>query len=149
MDLIRVCQWLWCCGSGWRASLGFVRPSGTTDGAPIRRLPGVVREWLGLWPSGSCLEATPHSLSPLAEWLWLATPKRRVSHSRKRLRSTHKYLRRVPNVQTCRSCGTTHMPHMLCPRCGAAPPKRWNRWVGLQQIVRVEGDRWPGAAPSA
>ncbi|KAK4533917.1 hypothetical protein CCYA_CCYA20G4799 [Cyanidiococcus yangmingshanensis] len=65
----------------------------------------------------------------------LAVPKKKVSHSRKGMRASGKGLRPYPNVQQCPECGTFHLPHRLCPKCGLAPVKRRNRLAGLEQLA--------------
>lgn len=47
----------------------------------------------------------------------LAAPKRRVSHSRKRQRSLHKWLTPVESFKTCGTCNKPHPHHHLCPHC--------------------------------
>ena len=48
--------------------------------------------------------------------LW-AVPKKRTSHSKKRMRMTHKYLRPKRHYQTCPKCGQFKLQHMLCGHC--------------------------------
>ena len=48
--------------------------------------------------------------------LW-AVPKKRTSHSKKRMRMTHKYLKPKNNYKTCPQCGNLKLPHMLCGHC--------------------------------
>ena len=48
--------------------------------------------------------------------LW-AVPKKRTSHSKKRMRMTHKYLKPKTNYKTCPQCGNLKLPHMLCGHC--------------------------------
>ena len=48
--------------------------------------------------------------------LW-AVPKKRTSHSKKRKRMTHKYLKPKQNVTLCQKCGNAKLLHMLCGHC--------------------------------
>ena len=45
------------------------------------------------------------------------TPKKRTSHSKKRLRSTHKNLKAVENHYPCPNCGKPKLSHRLCDHC--------------------------------
>ncbi|BAM78777.1 mitochondrial ribosomal protein L32, precursor [Cyanidioschyzon merolae strain 10D] len=72
---------------------------------------------------------------PFLQHVLLAVPKKKTSHSRKRMRASGKGLRPYPNVQQCPNCGTFHLPHRLCPGCGFAPVKRSNRLAGLEQVA--------------
>lgn len=49
-------------------------------------------------------------------FLW-AVPKKRTSHSRKRMRMTHKYLKPKHHYQPCSKCGNLKLQHMLCGHC--------------------------------
>ena len=71
---------------------------------------------------------TCSALSPLAAslpgtesvWdglLWMAAPKKRVSHSRKRMRMAHKYLKPIRHYSTCATCGNFKLMHVLCGHC--------------------------------
>ena len=48
--------------------------------------------------------------------LW-AVPKKRTSHSKKRMRMAHKYLRPKHHYQMCQKCGQLKLQHMLCGHC--------------------------------
>ena len=48
--------------------------------------------------------------------LW-AVPKKRTSHSKKRMRMTHKYLKPIHHYSLCPKCGNLKMFHMLCGHC--------------------------------
>lgn len=52
-------------------------------------------------------------LSPI---LW-AAPKKRTSHSRKRLRMTNKWLKPIYHYTFCTKCGNPKLPHVLCGTC--------------------------------
>lgn len=85
----------------------------------------------GLFPAASLApSAAPVGLAgaleaPLDEgvvpgWdgLLLAVPKRRTSHSKKRLRQTHKTLsRNRRHVVACSTCGKNRLMHHLCLHC--------------------------------
>lgn len=49
--------------------------------------------------------------------LWFAVPKRRTSHSKKRLRMTHKWLKPVHHYTFCNHCGNPKLLHVLCGNC--------------------------------
>lgn len=49
-------------------------------------------------------------------FLW-AVPKRRTSHSKKRMRMAHKYLKPKHHYQTCPRCHNLKLQHMLCGHC--------------------------------
>lgn len=48
--------------------------------------------------------------------LW-AVPKKRTSHSKKRKRMMHKYLKPKHNVTLCQKCGNAKLFHTLCGHC--------------------------------
>ena len=53
------------------------------------------------------------------EWdgcLW-AVPKKRTSHSKKRMRMTHKYPKPIQNYTTCPKCQNLKLLHVLCGHC--------------------------------
>ena len=60
------------------------------------------------------------SSAPRTIWdsvlLW-AVPKKRTSHSKKRMRMAHKYLKPKTNYQTCPKCGNLKLYHVLCGHC--------------------------------
>ncbi|EGD81799.1 50S ribosomal protein L32 [Salpingoeca rosetta] len=47
----------------------------------------------------------------------MAVPKRRTSHSKKRMRMTTKYLKNKSHYQKCKHCGELCMRHHICPGC--------------------------------
>lgn len=49
-------------------------------------------------------------------FLW-AVPKKRTSHSKKRMRMAHKYLKPKHHYYQCPSCGHLKLQHMLCGHC--------------------------------
>lgn len=68
-----------------------------------------------------------HALcEPATVWdgiLW-AVPKKRTSHSKKRMRMAHKYLKPKHNYQTCPQCQNFKLQHMLCGHCFRETMKR-------------------------
>lgn len=48
--------------------------------------------------------------------LW-AVPKKRTSHSKKRMRSAHKYLKPRSDYITCPKCKNLKLLHVLCAYC--------------------------------
>ncbi|KAL5518912.1 hypothetical protein ACEPAH_595 [Sanghuangporus vaninii] len=57
------------------------------------------------------------SLLELFPSIVLAVPKKKVSHSRKAMRSAHKGLRDKSNIVNCPGCGSAKLAHHLCPNC--------------------------------
>ena len=55
--------------------------------------------------------------------LW-AAPKKRTSHSKKRMRMAHKYLKPKHHYQICQVCGNLKLQHMLCGHCFRETMKR-------------------------
>ena len=49
-------------------------------------------------------------------FLW-AVPKKRTSHSKKRMRMTHKFLKPIQNYTTCPKCQNLKLLHVLCGHC--------------------------------
>ncbi|KAI6047599.1 hypothetical protein EDC04DRAFT_2556094 [Pisolithus marmoratus] len=66
------------------------------------------------WPSFSL--ALP-SLWELLPPIVLAVPKKKVSHSRKAMRSAHKGLKDKLNVVHCPGCGQAKLAHHACRSC--------------------------------
>ena len=61
-----------------------------------------------LWDSGIGLQ----------DALLFAVPKKRTSHSKKRTRHAHKYLKNITHIEKCK-CGRAmpKLTHVLCPVC--------------------------------
>ncbi|KAI8645169.1 hypothetical protein BD408DRAFT_382842 [Parasitella parasitica] len=55
----------------------------------------------------------PTWLEPI---LW-AAPKKKTSHSKKRMRASNKGLQQKENVATCPACGSNKLLHHLCGNC--------------------------------
>eukprot|EP01147_Barroeca_monosierra_P007913 gene7913-10006_t len=49
--------------------------------------------------------------------LLMAVPKRRTSHSKKRMRMTTKYLENKSHYITCKHCGSVYARHHICFGC--------------------------------
>ncbi|KAI9494317.1 hypothetical protein BDB00DRAFT_818697 [Zychaea mexicana] len=56
---------------------------------------------------------TPIWLEP---FLW-AAPKKKTSHSKKRMRASNKGLENKENVTQCPACGNSKLMHHLCSHC--------------------------------
>ncbi|KAF8332352.1 uncharacterized protein EI90DRAFT_2918299 [Cantharellus anzutake] len=56
-------------------------------------------------------------LEDLFPSILLAVPKKKVSHSRKSMRSAHKGLKDKTNIVACPACGQPKLSHNLCPTC--------------------------------
>ncbi|KZV77726.1 hypothetical protein PENSPDRAFT_567944 [Peniophora sp. CONT] len=66
---------------------------------------------------GSLLELFP-------PWL-LAVPKKKVSHSRKNMRSANKGLKDKLNIVNCPGCGAAKLSHHLCANCYSVLNRKW------------------------
>ena len=47
----------------------------------------------------------------------MAVPKKRTSHSKKRLRMTHKWPQNKQNIELCFYCGRPKLMNILCQHC--------------------------------
>ncbi|KAI9280420.1 hypothetical protein BY458DRAFT_500642 [Sporodiniella umbellata] len=52
----------------------------------------------------------------LEAFLW-AAPKKKTSHSKKRMRASNKGLKQKENITACPTCGSNKLLHHLCPKC--------------------------------
>ncbi|KAA1468203.1 hypothetical protein DENSPDRAFT_833441 [Dentipellis sp. KUC8613] len=66
-----------------------------------------------------------HSLLELLPPFLLAVPKKKVSHSRKAMRSANKGLKDKQNLVHCPGCGSVKLAHHLCPTCYSAVNRAW------------------------
>ncbi|EPQ60784.1 hypothetical protein GLOTRDRAFT_22635, partial [Gloeophyllum trabeum ATCC 11539] len=57
----------------------------------------------------------------------LAVPKKKTSHSRKRMRSANKGLKDKLNLVHCPACGTPKLAHNLCPNCYSQLSRGWKQ----------------------
>ncbi|KIK28503.1 hypothetical protein PISMIDRAFT_90976 [Pisolithus microcarpus 441] len=69
------------------------------------------------WPSFALALPTLQSLWELLPPVVLAVPKKKVSHSRKAMRSAHKGLKDKLNVVHCPGCGQPKLAHHACRSC--------------------------------
>ncbi len=58
----------------------------------------------------------PGAAVALWDGLFLAAPKKKTSHAKKRMRMANKYLRPDPSVRRCDQCGGWKRPHNYCVR---------------------------------
>ncbi|KIM22013.1 hypothetical protein M408DRAFT_333132 [Serendipita vermifera MAFF 305830] len=70
-------------------------------------------------------------------WL-LAVPKKKVSHSRKRMRSANKGLKDKQNIHSCKACGRPKLMHNLCHHCFSEIRRAWK---GPTEEVQPK-ERW-------
>ncbi|KAH9825324.1 ribosomal L32p protein family-domain-containing protein, partial [Melampsora americana] len=63
----------------------------------------------------------------ISEYILKAVPKKKVSHSRKRMRSAHKGIKLDLGLSTCPACGQTKRKHHLCLECYAEKVLEYNR----------------------
>ncbi|OBZ81481.1 putative 54S ribosomal protein L32, mitochondrial [Choanephora cucurbitarum] len=65
-------------------------------------------------------ESISHSTFQIPTWLesilW-AAPKKKTSHSKKRMRASNKGLKQKENVTSCPACGSNKLLHHLCGHC--------------------------------
>ena len=54
--------------------------------------------------------------------LLLAVPKKKTTHSKKRMRMAGKYLKPDNSMRRCPVCGTWKRAHFYCHPCPGAPP---------------------------
>ncbi|EJU01885.1 hypothetical protein DACRYDRAFT_52312 [Dacryopinax primogenitus] len=55
----------------------------------------------------------------------LAVPKKKVSHSRKAMRSANKGLKDKHNIVNCPACGSAKLAHHICQRCLGELNRAW------------------------
>lgn len=77
-------------------------------------------EW-GMW--------SPTEASEPSQWngLVFAVPKRRTSHSVKRMRMANKWLKPMKNITTCSQCGASRLAHNVCTKCVQKAMRRARR----------------------
>lgn len=63
----------------------------------------------------------------ISESILKAVPKKKVSHSRKRMRSAHKGIKPDLGISSCPACGQTKRKHHLCLECYAEKVLEYNR----------------------
>ena len=74
---------------------------------------------LGAISSLPSLSPTSEDGGPWSHWdgvLW-GVPKKRTSHSKKRMRMTHKYMKPRHHYTVCPSCNNLKLLHVLCGHC--------------------------------
>lgn len=86
--------------------------------------------------------------APEAIWdsilLW-AVPKKRTSHSKKRMRMAHKYLKPKCHYQTCTTCGNLKLQHMLCGHCFKVTMKETAKFRRKQMELVSDKKEQPSA----
>lgn len=68
---------------------------------------------------------TLQSLVELLPPFLLAVPKKKVSHSRKAMRSANKGLKDKRNIVNCSACGSPKLAHHLCSSCYSVLSRGW------------------------
>ncbi|KZT57428.1 hypothetical protein CALCODRAFT_434289 [Calocera cornea HHB12733] len=61
----------------------------------------------------------------------LAVPKKKVSHSRKAMRSANKGLKDKINIVNCPACGAAKLSHHVCERCFGELNRLWKGKGGI------------------
>ena len=69
---------------------------------------------------------------------WMAVPKKRTSHSKKRMRMTHKWLKPIHHYTFCRNCGSPKLLHMLCGQCFKETMKKTAEYRRIEEQRRLE-----------
>ncbi|GAA5840459.1 hypothetical protein JCM5353_001117 [Sporobolomyces roseus] len=91
-------------------------------------------------PLASLASLIPDSLSAglrdlLPPWVF-AVPKRRTTHSAKRMRSANKHLKEKQNLVACSSCGAPKLSHHLCHSCHVAFRREYHREAKEQGLAQ-------------
>ena len=69
----------------------------------------------------------------------MATPKKKVSKSRRDMRRSHQALTGNSYME-CPNCGELKRPHNVCPKCGSKNLTKIERMNGYLAYSRVKGD---------
>ncbi|KAI0322730.1 hypothetical protein OF83DRAFT_1048686 [Amylostereum chailletii] len=69
------------------------------------------------------------SLLELIPPFLLAVPKKKVSHSRKAMRSANKGLKDKQNLVNCPGCGSAKLAHHICPTCYSSVNRAWKAQI--------------------
>ncbi|KII93506.1 hypothetical protein PLICRDRAFT_131360 [Plicaturopsis crispa FD-325 SS-3] len=77
---------------------------------------------------------TLQSLLELFPPFLLAVPKKKVSHSRKSMRSANKGLKDKQNIVNCPACGAPKEAHHLCKECFGAITRERKAAAKLEQL---------------
>ncbi|KAJ6610038.1 hypothetical protein B0H10DRAFT_2061705 [Mycena sp. CBHHK59/15] len=94
-----------------------------------------------LWTRPLALAAVPAFLTASRTWalptlqsllelfppFLLAVPKKKVSHSRKSMRSANKGLKDKHNIVNCPGCGAPKLAHHLCNQCFSFLTRMWKQ----------------------
>lgn len=67
------------------------------------------------------------TLADLFPSILMAVPKKKISHSRKSMRSANKGLKDKQNLVHCPACGAPKLAHHLCAHCYSEISRRWKR----------------------
>ncbi|KAG8968074.1 hypothetical protein FRC03_008773 [Tulasnella sp. 419] len=89
-------------------------------------------------PAETVALPTIQSLLDLFPPFLLAVPKKKVSHSRKSMRSANKGLKDKTNIVNCPGCGGAKLAHHLCPACYSSMSRAWK--AEQKEIIEVEMD---------
>ncbi|KAI5898321.1 ribosomal L32p protein family-domain-containing protein [Schizophyllum commune] len=71
------------------------------------------------------IRARLQSLLELLPGIVLAVPKKKTSHSKKRMRAAGKGLKDKQNIVSCPGCGSPKLAHHLCGKCYGFLSKLW------------------------
>ena len=71
----------------------------------------------------------------------MATPRKRMSHGRTRMRRSHDGLKKT-HLGDCPQCGTRRLPHTVCATCGtySAGQKRLRKVFVIAEDVDLDED---------
>ncbi|KAF9069063.1 ribosomal L32p protein family-domain-containing protein [Rhodocollybia butyracea] len=76
-------------------------------------------------PGAFKLPSLASLLEDIFPGILLAVPKKKVSHSRKAMRSANKGLKDKLNLVHCPGCGAPKLAHHLCPTCYSFLHRMW------------------------
>jgi len=76
-----------------------------------------VGEWRALFGLSPALVGSDYTWELGWNGILMAAPKKRTSHSKKRLRMTHKWPQNKENIEVCFYCGRPKLMNILCKHC--------------------------------
>ncbi|KAI8059650.1 hypothetical protein BC940DRAFT_313265 [Gongronella butleri] len=95
-----------------QAVLGSVAQPARASLRPAASPLASLSQWLNGNVNGNTFQV-PAWLGPI---LW-AAPKKKTSHSKKRMRASNKGLQQKENITACPACGNHKLMHHLCKHC--------------------------------
>ena len=93
----------------YRVFEDLLQPFFRQEGFVGQRIAVLIPCSMGVWEKGEC-----HNHQGL---FLFAAPKRRTSHSKKRMRMAHKWPKNINHYTICSLCGNPKLLHVLCGHC--------------------------------